>query len=130
MRRSLLAFSLASALGGAGFALAPIGALADGDAQVGATVFSRCSACHQVGPGASNAVGPHLNGIMGRPLASVQGYDYSDALASRRGEFWNRDLVASYIADPARFIGERSTMPAQRLRPSQVANLLAYLESQ
>jgi mono/diheme cytochrome c family protein len=44
--------------------------------------------------------------------------------------FGTRSFVASYIADPARFIGERSAMPAQRLRPSQVDDLLAYLESQ
>lgn len=100
------------------------------DAQAGATVFNRCSACHQVGPGASNALGPHLNGLMGRPVASVPGYDYSDALRARNGQAWNPQLVSDYIADPARFIGARSSMPAQRLRPDQVANLMAYLESQ
>lgn len=105
------------------------GALAQ-DAQAGANVFNRCSACHQVGPGASNAVGPHLNGLLGRPVASVSGYNYSDALAARNGQAWNSQLVADYIADPARFIGERSAMPAQRLRPEQVANLIAFLESQ
>jgi cytochrome c len=130
MRRSLIALSLAAIVGGASLFVNPTEASADGDVQAGANVFNRCSACHQVGPGARNAVGPHLNGVMGRALAGLPDYDYSNGLAARRGEFWNRELVTSYIADPARFIGERSTMPAQRLRPSQVADLLAYLESQ
>jgi cytochrome c2 len=130
MRRSPFALTLAAIVGGIGFFAIPNDASADGDVQAGATVFNRCSACHQVGPGARNAVGPHLNGVMGRAVAGLPDFDYSNGLAARRGEFWNPELVASYIADPARFIGERSAMPAQRLRPSQVDDLLAYLESQ
>lgn len=130
MRRSLSVLHLAVCLVAMPLAgLSAPGAIAQ-DAQAGAGVFNRCSACHQIGPGASNAVGPHLNGLIGRPVASVSGYDYSDALQARNGQAWNGQLVADYIADPARFIGERSAMPAQRLRPEQVANLIAYLESQ
>ena len=105
-------------------------ARADGDAAAGANVFNRCAACHQTGPGASNGVGPQLSGVIGRPIASVPGYDYSSGLAAFGGQVWSRDRVAQYIADPTGFIGERSAMPAQRLRPEQVADLLTYLESQ
>ncbi len=99
-----------------------------GDAASGQSVFGRCAACHQIGQGAGNAIGPHLNGLIGRAIASLQGFEYSNGLLARGGEAWSSDNVASYIADPGRFIGERSRMPAQRLRPDQVADLIAYLE--
>ena len=103
---------------------------AEGNVANGQSVFNRCSACHQVGSGAQNARGPHLAGLFGRPLASVQGYRYSDGLSARRGELWDPTLLTDYITDPARFIGERSSMPAQRLRPQQVADLIAFLRTQ
>jgi hypothetical protein len=66
-------------------------ARADGDAAAGANVFNRCAACHQTGPGASNGVGPQLSGVIGRPIASVPGYDYSSGLAAFGGQVWSRD---------------------------------------
>ena len=41
------------------------------DAANGESVFKACRACHQVGEGAKNAVGPVLNGVIGaRPALS------------------------------------------------------------
>ena len=125
MRQFLTA--LLFALPALGLGMTP--AAADGDAVAGASVFNRCAACHQVGTGAGNGVGPHLNGLFSRPIAGVPGYNYSPALSDRAGPIWNPQMMADYIADPGRFIGERSRMPAQRLRPDQVANLIAYLQS-
>lgn len=125
MRRFLI--PLLSALIALGHSIVP--SLADGDAAAGANVFNRCAACHQVGAAADNGVGPHLNDLFARPVAGVPGYDYSSALSGRAGQVWNPQLLSDYIADPGGFIGERSRMPAQRLRPDQVANLVAYLQS-
>ena len=41
-----------------------------GDATRGETLFRDCASCHQVGPGAKNRVGPHLNDIFGRKCHS------------------------------------------------------------
>lgn len=100
------------------------------NAQAGERVFMRCAACHQVGPTAQNGVGPHLTGLFGRSIASVPRYDYSNGLAARAGQPWNEQLLIEYISEPTAFIGERSRMPAQRLRPEQIANLVSYLRSQ
>ena len=45
----------------------------DFDVAAGEKVFAKCKACHAVGPGAKNKVGPELNGLIGRPVASVEG---------------------------------------------------------
>lgn len=112
-----------------GIALPGTPAMAEGDATAGASVFGRCSACHQVGAGAANSRGPQLNGVIGRPIAGAAGYRYSDGLTQRSGQAWTPDLLRSYVTDPARFTGGRSPMPAQRLRPDQLDNVIAYLRS-
>ena len=43
------------------FAAAPAHA---GDADKGAKVFNKCKACHMVGDGAKNRVGPQLNAVV------------------------------------------------------------------
>ena len=43
--------------------------LASADAAAGEEVFAKCKACHKVD--ASNATGPHLDGVVGRAVASV-----------------------------------------------------------
>jgi cytochrome c len=48
-------------------------------AAAGEKVFAICKACHQAGDNAKNAVGPVLNGLIGRKAGSVEGYNYSDA---------------------------------------------------
>lgn len=40
------------------------------DAAAGEKVFIKCKACHQIGEGAKNGVGPLLNGIIGRKSGS------------------------------------------------------------
>ena len=58
------------------------------DVDKGATVFKQCAICHKIGPGATNSVGPELNGLDGRHSGSVANYSYSDA-NKNSGIVWN-----------------------------------------
>ena len=49
------------------------------DIDAGAIVFKKCAICHKIGPGATNVVGPELNGLDGRPAGSVPEFSYSGA---------------------------------------------------
>src|SRR3954453_10666925 len=69
--RSFLAFAVLSST-----LAAP--ALAQ-DPAAGEKVFTPCKACHQIGETAKNAVGPVLNGMIGRKVGTVEGYNYSPA---------------------------------------------------
>ena len=60
-------------------AVAGAGQVRAQDAAAGEKVFGVCKMCHQIGAGAKNAVGPVLNGVIGRKAGSVAGYSYSDA---------------------------------------------------
>ena len=74
------------------------GALAQ-DAAAGKTSFNKCLACHAIGEGAKNKVGPVLNGLDGRQSGSAEGYNYSDA-NKNSGITWGKEVFLEYIKDP------------------------------
>src|SRR6201990_1878317 len=69
------------------------------DITAGKTSFNKCLACHAIGEGAKNKVGPELNGLDGRHSGTVAGYSYSDA-NKNSGITWNKDVFLEYIKDP------------------------------
>ena len=69
------------------------------DVEKGAISFKKCAICHKIGPGATNLVGPVLNGLDGRHSGSVAGFSYSDA-NQNSGIVWNEQTFAEYIKDP------------------------------
>ena len=69
------------------------------DVAAGKTSFNKCLACHAVGEGAKNKVGPVLNGLDGRKSGTIEGYSYSDANKSS-GITWSKDVFLDYIKDP------------------------------
>ncbi len=74
------------------------GALAQ-DVAAGKTSFNKCMACHSIGEGAKNKVGPELNGLDGRKSGTAPDYSYSDA-NKNSGITWNEAQFKEYIKDP------------------------------
>jgi len=74
--------------------------------EEGAEVFKKCRACHDVGPEAKNKVGPLLNGIIGRPAGTIDGFNYSDAnkQAGAKGLVWTEDVMFKYLEGPLSFM--------------------------
>ncbi len=98
-------FKVAGAAALIGFALsAP--ALADGDAAAGEKVFKKCQACHKVGEGAKNAVGPVLNGVVGRAAGTGADFKYSqlNQNAGAAGLIWTEENILAYLPDPNGFL--------------------------
>ncbi len=62
--------------------------LAKADVAKGATLAKACGACHNFDKGAGAKVGPPLYGVLGRPVASIAGFAYSDGLKGK-GCDWN-----------------------------------------
>ena len=69
------------------------------DVAAGKTSFNKCLACHAIGEGAKNKVGPELNGLDGRKSGTAEGYNYS-AANKDSGITWNKDVFLEYIKDP------------------------------
>ena len=96
------------------------------DVAAGKTAFNKCVACHAVGEGARNKVGPVLNGLDGRKSGTVEGYSYSQANRNS-GIIWNKDQFLDYIRDPkARIPGNRMVFAGIK-NESEAADLWAFL---
>jgi cytochrome c len=68
-------------------------AAAGANAQSGAAIFKKCQACHSGDKGGPNKAGPNLWGIVGRPKAAHEGFNYSDALKAKGGNWTPRPRV-------------------------------------
>lgn len=126
MRRAIRTASLAAVLLAAA---AGAGAQGLGDAAAGEKVFDQCKACHQVGPGAENRIGPHLNALFGRRAAGLEGFHYSASLerAGVNGLEWHADTLHAYIENPRAF-ASGTRMAFRGIKdPGERADLLAYL---
>ncbi len=76
------------------------------DVANGERTFRRCAACHMIGDDARNRVGPVLTGVVGRPAASFEDYEYSSSMtaAGALGLTWTEDLIFEYLEDPTAFL--------------------------
>jgi cytochrome c len=96
------------------------------DAQKGAAVFNVCLACHTIGPGAQNKIGPELNGLDDRKAGTVPSFDYSDANKDS-GIIWNEATFEEYIKNPqAKIPGTKMIFPGIK-NEQQVKDLWAYV---
>jgi len=108
------------------FVFSPVVAHAQ-DAAAGEKVFAPCKACHQIGETAKNAVGPELNGVIGRKAGTVEGYNYSPA-NKNSGLTWDEATFAEYIKDPkAKVPGTKMIFPGIK-DEQKIKDLTAYLK--
>jgi cytochrome c len=96
------------------------------DADAGKTSFNKCMACHSVGEGAKNKVGPELNGLDGRKAGTAPDYNYSDA-NKNSGITWNEATFKEYIKDPKAKVPGTKMVFAGIKNETEVNNLWAYL---
>jgi cytochrome c len=102
-------------------------AMAQGDAEAGERIFRQCQACHVI-DAEQNRVGPHLVGIIGRPAGSVEGFNYSPAMANS-GIVWDETTIAEYLANPRTYVdGNRMAFAGLR-NEQQIADVIAYIVS-
>jgi cytochrome c len=106
-------------------ALTRPGIAADGEA--GQTIFNqKCKVCHRIGEGATNFVGPELNGLDGRKTGSVEGYAYSDA-NKNSGITWSEDEFKKYITNPQAVIPHTKMIFAGLPKESDRDNIWAFI---
>ena len=102
--------------------------LADADAEAGAKVARKCSACHSFDKGGKNKVGPNLWDIVGRDVGGAEGYKFSGALSGIGGA-WGYGELDAFLAAPKAFAKGTKMSFAGIKKESDRANLIAYLRS-
>ena len=116
-----------------------------GDAAKGEKAFGKCRACHQIQAPDGTVIfkggvtGPNLYGVIGRPIASVEGFRYGDGILklaeSHPGAVWDVHSLAKYVADPTAYLDEYSGDPKVKSKMTfkltrDQADVAAYLLSQ
>ncbi|GLT11876.1 cytochrome c family protein [Sulfitobacter sp. PR48] len=96
------------------------------DAGKGEGIFRKCSACHKVD--GTDAVGPHLNGVVGRDIASVGGFSYSGGLSGKEGA-WDPEKLSAFLTSPKGWAPGTTMGFAGLKKPEDRANVIAYLQS-
>jgi cytochrome c len=96
------------------------------DVAAGKTSFNKCLACHAVGDGAKNKVGPVLNGLQGRKSGTVEGYSYTEA-NKNSGITWDEATFKDYIKDPKAKIPGTKMVFAGIKNEQEASDLWAFL---
>lgn len=91
-------------------------AFASGDAAKGEADFKKCKACHMIVADDGTEIqkggktGPNLYGLIGKTIASEEGFKYGDGILAlnAKGMVWDEDLIEEYITDPGKFLKEQT----------------------
>lgn len=97
------------------------------EAAAGEKLFRPCAACHKIEEGGKGS-GPYLYGIVGRDVASVDGFSYSAAMQDLPGE-WTEQMLSEFLTNPKAYLpGTKMSFKGIK-DPMDRANVIAYLES-
>jgi len=106
-------------------------AAAECDLALGEKTFKKCKACHKLEEG-KKAIGPHLFGIVGRHVASVEGYKYSKAMRAfgePEDRVWDVETLDTYLKKPKKLVkGTKMSFGGLR-KDAKRAALICYLET-
>jgi cytochrome c len=95
-------------------------------AATGQDVFNdKCGDCHTVDPPSGTA--PSLKGVVGRKVAGLPDFQYSDALKAKSGT-WTEAALDAFIADPKAY-APGTQMTAGAGDPADRKAIIAYLKS-
>ncbi|NDW03787.1 c-type cytochrome [Jiella pacifica] len=114
------------------FAVGAASAQEVGDPAAGEKVFNKCKACHAVGEGAKNKIGPELNGIVGdKPGADRGGFKFSKPFQDWAADkaAWNEELLTAWISDPKAVVKGTKMVFVGLKKPEELKNVIAYLAS-
>jgi cytochrome c len=107
---------------------APADPLAAYAGDPGAEVFRGCVACHTLNAKDGVRAGPTLAGIFGRKIASLPGYNFSEAL-KKMNIVWTPDTVSKLFEVGPNAYTPGTKMPEQRIgSPQDRAALMLFLE--
>lgn len=82
-----------------------------------------CVGCHA--PATGPAVGPPLDDVLGRKIAGVAGFEYTQALSTLDG-VWTPENLARFLNDPAKF-APGTTMMDLGLTKDEIDQIIAEL---
>ena len=112
-------------------ALVEVVNLDSGLVEAGEKAFKKCKSCHQIGEGAKNKTGPHLNAIFGRKIGGIQGFKYSKIFKSMRddGRVWDEESMTEFLASPKQYAKGTKMSFAGFKKEKDILSTIEYLKS-
>ena len=102
--------------------------LASADIEAGIKVAKKCTACHEFDADGKNKTGPMLWNIVDASKGMKDGFNYSDALVGMGGA-WDYEALNAFLYKPKAYIKGTKMNFAGLKKPSDRANMIAYLRS-
>ncbi|MEZ5757935.1 MAG: cytochrome c family protein [Emcibacteraceae bacterium] len=96
--------------------------------EKGESVFKKCAACHTPENGGANKIGPNLWNVVGRNVASKDGYDYSPAMQEHGGT-WSYEALDQYLNSPKDYVPKNKMAFAGVKKDTDRASVILYLRS-
>jgi cytochrome c len=106
--------------------------IAAGDPVAGEGVAVKCLQCHDLKPGGAAMQGPPLYGVVGRPIASVAGFKYSEGdtgLKGRAGQVWDYEHLDHFLERPKAYASGTAMNFVGLKKQKDRSDLLAYLRT-
>jgi cytochrome c len=116
-----------------------------GDAAAGEKVFAKCQTCHVVAneagevlAGKGSKTGPNLYGMPGRVAGTYPEFKYGESIVAlgASGFAWNEADFVAYVADPGKFLKEKTGDKAAKTKMSfklpkeeDAKNVYAFISS-
>jgi cytochrome c len=102
--------------------------LASANDKRGETSAKKCIACHSFQENGPSPVGPNLYGVVNRPRASQAGFNYSNAMKSKPGN-WSFEDLNAFLQNPKSFVpGTAMNFPGLS-KATERADVIAYLNT-
>ena len=112
-------------------ALVEVVNLDSGLVEAGEKAFKKCKSCHQIGDGAKNKTGPHLNSIFSRKIGGIEGFKYSKIFKSMRdnGRVWDEESMVEFLASPKQYAKGTKMSFAGFKKEKDILSTIEYLKS-
>lgn len=100
--------------------------MAGASADRGKRQWAKCRSCHTIDKGGANGQGPNLYGIVGRSVAALDSFRYSNAVQALGTSVWTYEMIDEWLQNP-QVMAKGSKMILAVRKADQRADLLAYL---
>ena len=105
--------------------------LASADIGAGERVVRVCTSCHAFNQGGANGTGPALWDVLGRAVASADGFSYSGAFNdyAADGRVWSYENMNAFLQSPRRYISGTAMSYVGLRKEEDRINLIAYMRT-